>query len=434
MKKLLSLLLALMLLLPVLAFAEEEEDFVDDYDDDDLEIEDLVENEYELDEDGNLILGEYHLSEEEIARLDDLTAEVELNDAMDPDSLFINENLPDNVINILLIGVDARGTKDIQLLSEQMRYDDSDQEHMSVAKRSDVIMILSVDTEEGTIKLTSIARNSYVEIPDRTNKSIIANAFGHAIYSNGKYKSWVDTPQMCVATVNKNFQLNIRSYVVVNFYGVEEIIESLGGVDIELTRQEARAINTYLSMKTIYKKKNGEYVLDADGKKERASHGKEIANTYDNHSDSRVTLKEQAGVQHLDGLQALMYARLREIDNDFVRTSRTRHLLDSLLKPTMARVKTGDLDLVNTIIDWSRYFVTNLSGQEIARIAIGVLGHFSLSDIESASTMIREFRIPEDGTYGYSTVNGSSVTVFKDKQKTVEALHEFIYGDYYPAD
>ena len=432
-RKLLSLLLALAMLLPVLAFAEDDGDFDEDYDDD-IEIEDLVENEYELDDDGNLILGEYHLSEEEIARLDDLTAEININEAIDPDSLFINENLPDNVINILLIGVDARGTKDIQLLSDQMRYDDSDQEHMSVAKRSDVIMILSIDTDDGSIKLTSIARNSYVEIPDRTNKSIIANSFGHAIYSNGKYKSWVDTPEMCVATVNKNFQLNIRSYVVVNFYGVEEVIESLGGVDIELTKQEARAINTYLSMKTIYKKKNGEYVLDADGKKERASHGKEIANTYDNHSDSRVALKEKAGVQHLDGLQALMYARLREIDNDFVRTSRTRHLLDSLLKPTMARVKTGDLDLVNTIVDWSRYFVTNIGLPEIARIAGGVLGHFSLSDIESASTMIREFRIPEDGTYGYSTVNGSSVTVFKDKQKTVEALHEFIYGEYIPAD
>ena len=62
-RKLLSLLLALALLLPVLAFAEDGDD-EEDYDDDDLEIEDLVENEYELDDDGNLILGEYHLSEE----------------------------------------------------------------------------------------------------------------------------------------------------------------------------------------------------------------------------------------------------------------------------------------------------------------------------------------------------------------------------------
>lgn len=422
MKKLIALLLVLVLFLPAATLAEDG----DDWDDDDMEIEILDPDSYYTDEEGKLIykIGSVELSEEELKKLEDIEAEIELDSSVtvDEDSLFINPNLPDNVINILLIGVDARGTKEVQLLKDQIRLDDSSSSK-SIAKRSDVIMILSINLDDGSIKLTSIARNTYVEIPGRKNKSIIANSFGYAIYENGKYKSWIDQPWTCVATVNKNFGLNIQNFVAINFFGVEEIIESLGGVDIDLTQKEARAINTYLSKRKLYNSKG-----------ERISHGTTIANTYDNHSEGRKNLKEKKGVQHLDGLQGLMYGRLRSIDNDFVRTARTRHLLDSLLKPTMARVKKGELDVVNMIADWSRYFYTQMPLSDIATIASGVLKNLSLSDIESATTMISEFRIPEDKTYSYQTVDGSSVTVMNDQRKTTEALHQFIYGEYYPAD
>ena len=431
MKRILSLFLVLVLLLPVLAFAEGEPE----EEDEEFEIVEIAEDEYEVDENGNIILGEDHLTAEQIARLMDLTAELEIDESVDTSDLCINPNLPDNVINILLIGVDARGTKEVQKLSEQMRWSEDAPTDNSVAKRSDVLMILSINTDEGTIKLTSIARNTYVEIPGRKNKSMIANSFGHAIYKNGKYHSWVDAPETCVATVNKNFQLNIRHYVAINFFGVEEIIESLGGADIDLTKEEAKAINKYLDMRVVYlKNPDGSYKIGSDGKRERKYHGAEIAATYDNHSEGRQKLAEKAGVQHLDGLQALMYARLREIDNDFVRTARTRHLLDSLLRPTMAKIKAGQLDIFNLVLDWTQYLITNMPLDEMARIAMGVLGTFSLDFLESADSVIQEFRIPEDRTYSYQTVNGSSVTVMNNKQKTTEALHDFIYGEYIPAD
>ena len=426
MKRVFSLLLSLFLFLPFVTLTG-------GLAEDDVVIEDLSDLDLQVDSDGKLVLGSERLSPEEIEKLNDLTAQVEFTE-VDPADLYLNPNLPDNVINILLIGVDSRGTKDVQKLSDQMHYTEEDKDHKAVAKRSDVIMILSIDLDDGTIKLSSIARNTYVEIPDRTNKSIIANSFGHAIYKDGKYHSWIDTPAMCVATVNKNFQLNIQYYVAINFFGVEEIIEYLGGADIDLTKKEASAINTYLSMKTIYKKKNGEYVLNADGTKARASHGKLIASTYDNHSDNRKPLEKKDGGQHLDGLQALMYARLLEIDNDFQRTARTRHLLDSLLKPTMTRIKTGEMSVVDLISDWSPYFITNMPMADIADIAMDVLDSVNLSDLQNATSVIREFRIPEDGTYSYSTVNGASVTVMKNKERTTEALHEFIYGIYIPAE
>ena len=71
---------------------------------------------------------------------------------------------------------------------------------------------------------------------------------------------------------------------------------------------------------------------------------------------------------------------------------------------------------------------------DIADIAMDVLDSVNLSDLQNATSVIREFRIPEDGTYSYSTVNGASVTVMKNKERTTEALHEFIYGIYIPAE
>ena len=426
MKRILALILALSLFLPVISLAE--------LDEEELELE---EETIELDEEEDDGSGQdsLELSDQQKGKLEDMTAEVELDTSIDPSNLYLNNNLPDNVINILLVGVDARGTKEVQKLPEQMRLKDDEPRDKSIAKRGDVQMILSINTDDGSIKLTSIARNTYVEIPGRTKKSLIANSFGHAIYEDGKYNRWIDTPETCIATVNKNFQLNIRYYVAINFFGVEEIIESLGGVDIDLTKKEASAINTYLSMGKIYQKKNGQYVLDSEGKRVRLSHGVAIANTYDNHSDKRVKLdSKKAGVQHLDGLQALMYARLRHIDDDFHRTARTRHLLDALLKSTMPRMLNGELDPLNLISDWIDYLSTNINPMDMFSIAMNVLGSVSLGEVESASTLISEFRIPEDGTYGYSTVDGSSVTVMKDKQGTIEAVHNFIYGRYIPAD
>jgi len=427
MKRILALLLALSLFLPVLSFAELDEDELE-LDEESIDLDEEEEEGDGADDDS------LELSDQQKGKLEDMTAEVELDTSIDPSNLFLNTNLPDNVINILLVGVDARGTKEVQKLPDQMRLSDDEPRDKSIAKRGDVQMILSINTNDGSIKLTSIARNTYVEIPGRTKKSIIANSFGHAIYENGKYNRWVDTPETCIATVNKNFQLNIQYYVAINFFGVEEIIESLGGVDIDLTKKEAAAINTYLSMGTIYEKKNGQYVLDSEGKRVRLSHGKAIANTYDNHSEKRVKLNsKKAGVQHLDGLQALMYARLRHIDDDFHRTARTRHLMDALLKSTMPRVLNGELDVLNLILDWIEYLSTNINPADMFGIASAVMGSMNLGEVESASTLIQEFRIPEDGTYGYSTVDGSSVTVMKDKQGTIEAVHNFIYGKYIPA-
>ena len=100
----------------------------------------------------------------------------------------------------------------------------------------------------------------------------------------------------------------------------------------------------------------------------------------------------------------------------------------------MAKIKGGELDIFNLAADWTQYLITNMSILDMVQIAMGVLGSFSLDFLESVDSVISEFRIPEDKTYSYQTISGSSVTVMNNKQKTTEALHEFIYGEYIPAE
>ena len=144
-------------------------------------------------------------------------------------------------------------------------------------------------------------------------------------------------------------------------------------------------------------------------------------------------MKKTSGVQHLDGIQALMYARLRSIDSDFVRTARTRHLLDCLLKQTLEKIKANKLNVLDLVSDFISYPITNVNPSTIMQLAGKVMSSGVMDNLESTDSLISEFRIPIDGHWKYDTVDGASVTIMKDKQFTVESLHEFIYGKYYPA-
>lgn len=400
MKRLLALLLCFSLMLPVFALGEDEEE--------DIDFSELIEEDVDVDEEGNIITRDSEGEDNDFSDedMDSLAAAFDLDESVDPSELELNTNLPDDVINILLLGLDVKGTKDKKLLKDQDQY----------AKRADVQMILSINTTDGSIKLTSIARNTLVDVPDRINDTSIANSYGHGIYKNGKYQSWVDTPEMCMRTINRNFEMNIQHYVAINFYGVVSIIEYLGGVDVELTKQEASAINTYLS-----------------------KHKKAISASYDDKKGKRDPLEKREGVQHLDGLQALMYGRLRSIDDDFHRTGRTRKLLASLLTPTIQKINNKELDLLNLVGESVQYFISDpgLNMESIVRIAKAVLKSDAVRNMDLNESLVQEFRIPVDGTFYYDKdSSGASVNKFKkgQKQANTEMLHEFIYGAYYPAD
>ena len=396
MKRILALLLCLTLLLPVLAFAEEE----------DVDLADLVSEDVELqlDDEGNIVLPEENdeidLNAADVGPFAEMAAE----NAVDDEELEINENLPEeDVVNILLIGLDYRTQKRSadQLLKDQLG-DNNDH-----VKRSDVVMILSVDRIEGTLKLTSIARDLLVEIPGHSDGAI-NTAFAVRKFKNGSFHHSEDRPDLLMRTVNHNFELNIKYFIATNFYGVEEIIEYFGGVDVDLTKTEANYINSYIRQKRSRM-------------------------TYDQHADNRTPLEKKNGVQHLDGLQGLIFARTRSIagENDLQRTGRTRRLLEALLHPVAEKIKNGELDPVNMMLDLSQYFVTNMNLQVMFNeLWPAVRDSSIMSSLDSASSLIEENRIPGESGFRY---NGSKVQL-TNKQQTVEELHEFIYGAYYSAD
>ncbi len=305
----------------------------------------------------------------------------EIDDTIDPDKLDINTNLPSNVVNILLVGVDTRSTS----LEDGLQ-------------NGDVQIIVSINKDDGSIKLTSILRDLYVTIPGYKNKNRI-----NAAYSRGG-------GQLAMRTINKNFELNIENYITINFYGLASIIDSLGGIDIEMTAKEAKAINTYL---------------------------RQHPPKYDNQSKDyeRENLPNKAGTHHCDGIQAVMYARLRKVDNDFGRTARQRKLMELLLE----KVLDGGMsmtELNNLLNACMPYVQTNMKASTLFDLALGVLRSGISDRLTRGESLLEQHHVPMDGTYSYLDVDGASVINMGSKSfpKNVQALHEFIYGEYIPAD
>jgi len=383
MKKLTCFLLSLFLFLPSLSLGESE--------DADLSIEEVVSPddlivEEEPDE-------EFTLSEEEQEKYDSLLEDdLEEETGIDPNSLDLNTNLPGNVMNILLMGVDSISSDPQEILGRG---------------GADTQIIVSINRDTGAIKMTSILRDSYVSIPGSKSKAKITSAFvrgsNRAKKAGGSVQDQIHGgAALCMRTVNSNFEMNIENYVAINFNGLASIIDALGGIDIELTSKEANFINNYL---------------------------KEHPPAYDNREKGeRVPLEKIDGVQHLDGVQAVMYARIRKLDNDFVRTDRQRHLLELLLQKVVAEMDISTLmDLIMIAVN---YADTNMNGQTLFDLAFSVLP--SLSGMQSGDSLFEQMRIPMEKTYSYQTINGSSVLSFNVKKQT-KALHEFIYGEYFPA-
>ncbi|MBR5344378.1 MAG: LCP family protein [Clostridia bacterium] len=399
-KQILSLILTLCLLVPCLALAE-------DFDLSDLGIteevilDDSFWDDEDEDEDGDNSLTEFIIgdgAQELEENLDALERDADVN----PDDLELNPNLPSNVINILLIGVDMRD-KDINSNSSLLH--------------NDVTMILSINTDDGSIKLTSIARDLYVSIPGYKDKGRINTAY--AIGTKRSDDGINHGAELTMRTVNHLFEMNITQYVVINFYGLASIIDYIGGIDLNIIRGEAYAINAYLK-----------------------EHAKQM--TYDEKGNANreplvvVSEKEHESVQHLDGIQAVMYARLRSNmrsapTGDLARTARQRYLLEQLLAKVLKNINMNNLaELIEVCYP---YVKTNISAGTMLSIALGVLQGGVLGKLSSGESLIEQHRIPLDNTYSYEDVDGASVTVINSGSwnRNVQSVHYFIYGEYFPA-
>ncbi len=249
------------------------------------------------------------------------------------------------ILNVMLIGSDSMSTGD--------------------HGRSDSLMILSLDVKNHKIKVTSLMRDIWINIPghgyDRLNA---AYAFGGA--------------KLTIETIEKTFGLRVDRYAIVDFEGFSNIIDTLGGIDLELTSDECIYINTY--------------------------------------SGDKNTLKGK-GMKHLTGLQALHYSRDRNSKgSDYDRTSRQRNVIRAIVDKLRSANLKQITELIPTI---APLITTNFKTSEISRLAANSLNYLKY-DLE-------EFRLPTNENVKNETISQKMVLVIPDIAKARYDFLKFIY-------
>lgn len=262
-----------------------------------------------------------------------------------------NQNINTKTINVILFGIDARD--------------------LNAPSRSDTIIIVSINPQNKKVKLISLMRDMYIKIPGKgENRINAAYAFGG--------------PELALKTINENFDLNITDYATVNFYGFEKIIDQVGGVEINVKEDEIKYINSY--MKETAKLFGGEY--------------REV---------------KTAGLQTLNGRQALGYSRIRYVGHgDYERTERQRRVLTEVFNKVKNQSIPKKIGLINNMLP---YIETNLSRSQI----INLVTMFSNLD----EYQIEQLRIPIDNSYKSQKIHGMAVLV-PDIEKNKNAIHEFL--------
>lgn len=196
---------------------------------------------------------------------------------------------------------------------------------------ADVQIIANVNMGTGDITLTSVYRDTYLNLGkgDRYSKS-------NAAYAEGG-------PEQAVAMLNKNLDLDIENYVTFNWKAVADVIDLLGGVDIDVSKAAFYYMNAYIHETCL---KSG---ISAQ-------------------NPAAMYIKK-AGLQHLNGVQAVAYARLRYMDSDFERTKRQREVISQCLD----LAKKTDLATLTKIIDTVLPQVAfNIDTADIIELAKGI--------------------------------------------------------------
>ena len=280
------------------------------------------------------------------------------------------ENVVDkNIVNIALFGIDTRSLN-------------------SFKGNSDSIMILSLNTITKKVKIISVMRDTLVPITYN----------GKTTYGkiNGAYSK--GGPELAVKTLNKIFGLDISEYATVNFFGMVDIIDAVGGIEAELTQGEVtkntniRAINFCIN--ELCEK------LKLDPKNYRIY---------------------TPGKQKLNGVQAVAYSRIRYVqniwgtNNDYGRTDRQRYVMEQLFNKALTLDKSKYIKLAKSLIPCSE---TSLSYKEIMGLAFDIL-------LESPT--FEQTRMPQEEFLMSSPSGSFGSVVYYDLDFAKELIHAFIY-------
>ena len=242
------------------------------------------------------------------------------------------EGLSDEWWNVLLLGCDSYTKNDYQ--------------------RTDSMIIVSINAAKGQVKLTSLMRDTWIPVPGSKNHRKLTELCA------------VGGPELTIRAINESFGMNISDYALISMEGMAEIIDLIGGLDLDVTEEERKALNKGL---------------------------------FDLSPLSGMEPLEQSGEGvHLNGNQATAFARIRKIDSDYVRTERQRTVLLAIADKIKNGASAGTLlTIVTTLMG---YVDTNLSLTEIMTIAsVGM--KLDMGSVE-------QFRVPVDGTFDSGTFDG----------------------------
>lgn len=281
---------------------------------------------------------------------------------IDADAKTFYENvdvISDNYVkNILLIGTDERVSG-------------------SWNGNSDSMILISINNKTKKIVMTSFMRDMYVYIPDadRCDKLNAAHAIGGS--------------DLLCKTISGNFKVHVDQYFRVDFYGLIDIINAAGGVDMELIPEELPVANQYI--------------------RDMCKYTNEDPNQY---------YINESGMIHLNGIQAVAYARIRYVGNaDYERTNRQRKIMTKLFE----KFKSMSLNELTDFADKALPNVTtNMQSDEIWDMITDAFKYLGY-DLVSA-------RVPFDDTSTGTYINGMSY-LLPDYKKNVELLIDTIYGE-----
>ena len=244
--------------------------------------------------------------------------------------------------------------------------------------RSDSMIILTIDNLNKQLKLTSLARDTLVKIPNKGYEKL-----NHA-YAYGK-------EDLLLKTINENFDLNINNYAVVDFKSFAEIVDILGGVEVNINEKEIEHLNKFIK----------------------------VCYDLNNENNGNEEYINKLGINNLNGYQALAYARIRKIDTIYKRDARQREILTNLAHKMSNTSITNYVSIIKTVLN---YVDVNISFDKMMKLAF--------SAHEMASYDIKQMEFPLEDYREEGRINGDGQYVVKwNVDKNIEVLHNFIYGN-----
>lgn len=245
------------------------------------------------------------------------------------------------------------------------------------ASRSDCIMIITLDGMHNKMKISSIMRDTYVNVEGYGMTKIThAYAYGGA--------------QLAIKTINQNFGLNIKDFIKVDFFSLEKIVDSIGGIDINIASDEVQLLNNYVDEVSSIEKVTPEHI-------------------------------SKSGLQRLNGRQAVAYCRIRyTTGDDFKRTERQRNVLELIINKAKSQGTSGIMNTINVMLP---YIETSMTNSDILKLSYSVISSKLYDNLEQE-------RFPVDG-YCWA-INEGIWYLGTDLKATASQMQDYIFKDIKP--